>query len=119
MMAAHSTQIPKPGSFITLQLNRSNVIVTRRSDGTVGAYLNVCRHRGSRLVAQESGERSRFTCPYHGWTFANDGKLRGIGFADSFGMKPSDEKNLVALPVEERHGFIWIDRKSTRLNSSH
>src|SRR3546814_10460675 len=36
MMAAHSNQIPKPGSFITLQLNRSNVIVTRRSDGTVG-----------------------------------------------------------------------------------
>src|SRR3546814_21101451 len=59
MMAGHSNQIPKPGSFITLQLNRSNVIVTRRSDGTVGAYLNVCRHRGSRLVAQESGERSR------------------------------------------------------------
>lgn len=108
MMAAHSAQIREPGSFITLQLNSSNVIVTRKQDGSVGAFLNVCRHRGSRLVAAESGQRSRFTCPYHGWTYTNDGKLRGIGFADSYGMKPCDEKNLIALPVEERHGFIWI-----------
>ncbi|WP_028080680.1 aromatic ring-hydroxylating oxygenase subunit alpha [Solimonas soli] len=108
MMAAHANQIATPGSFITVQLNRSNVIVTRKADGTVGAYLNVCRHRGSRLVGAAAGQRNRFTCPYHGWTYTNDGKLRGIGFADSFGMKPNDEKNLVALPVEERHGFIWI-----------
>ncbi|NGY04332.1 aromatic ring-hydroxylating oxygenase subunit alpha [Solimonas terrae] len=108
MMAAHASQIATPGSFITVQLNRSSVIVTRRADGSVGAYLNVCRHRGSRLVSVAGGQRNRFTCPYHGWTYGNDGKLRGIGFADSFGMKPNDDRNLVALPVEERHGFIWI-----------
>ena len=108
MMAAHWAQVREPGSFITLQLNGSEVIVTRKQDGTVGAFLNVCRHRGSRLVSAESGQRSRFTCPYHGWTYTNDGKLRGVGFAESYGMKPCDEKNLIALPVEERHGFIWI-----------
>lgn len=108
MMAAHGSQIAAPGAFITLQLNGSNVIVTRKQDGSVGAFLNVCRHRGSRLVSQACGVRNRFTCPYHGWTYTNDGKLRGIGFADSYGMKPCDEKNLIALPVEERHGFIWV-----------
>lgn len=108
MMAAHSAQVREPGSFITLPLNGSEVLVTRKQDGTVGAFLNVCRHRGSRLVTADSGQRNRFTCQYHGWTFTNDGVLRGIGFADSYGMKPSEEKNLIALPVEERHGFIWI-----------
>ena len=108
MMAAHSNQIPEPGSFITLQLNSSNVLLTRKQDGSVGAFLNICRHRGTQLASEACGKRSRFTCPYHGWTYTNDGKLRGIGFADSFGIKPNDEKNLVALPVEERHGFIWI-----------
>lgn len=108
MMAAHSNQIPEPGSFITLQLNSSNVLLTRKQDGSVGAFLNICRHRGTQLASEACGKRNRFTCPYHGWTYTNDGKLRGIGFADSFGIKPTDEKNLVALPVEERHGFIWI-----------
>lgn len=108
MMAAHASQIAEPGQFITLQLNSSSVLLTRKADGSVGAYLNVCRHRGSRLVDVEAGQRNRFTCPYHGWTYTNDGALRGIGFADSFGMKPCAEKNLVSLPVEERHGFIWV-----------
>ena len=108
MMAAHSNQIPEPGSFISLQLNSSNVLLTRKQDCSVGAFLNICRHRGTRLASEECGKRNRFTCPYHGWTYSNDGKLRGIGFADSFGIKPNDDKNLVALPVEERHGFIWI-----------
>ncbi len=108
MMAAHASQIAQPGSFITLKLNASNVLVTRRQDGSVGAYLNVCRHRGSQLVSAECGVKSRFTCPYHGWTYSNDGRLRGIGFAESFGIRPSEEKSLVSLPVEERHGFIWI-----------
>lgn len=108
MMAAHSDQVREPGSFISLQLNSSNVILTRQADGRVGAFLNVCRHRGARLVNAESGQRSRFTCPYHGWTYSNDGKLRGIGFADSFGMRPSEERSLISLPVEERHGFIWV-----------
>ncbi|MGQ0700614.1 MAG: aromatic ring-hydroxylating oxygenase subunit alpha [Panacagrimonas sp.] len=108
MMAAHSSQVSAPGSFITLQLNSSSVLVTRQSDGTVGAYLNVCRHRGSRLVSADCGTRNRFTCPYHGWTYSNDGALRGIGFQKSFGIKPTEDRGLVRLPVEERHGFIWI-----------
>jgi phenylpropionate dioxygenase-like ring-hydroxylating dioxygenase large terminal subunit len=108
MMAAHSHQLPAPGTFMTLQMNSSSVLLTRQEDGTVGAYLNVCRHRGSRLVAEECGARNRFICPYHGWTYGAEGKLRGIGFQESFGARPSEERGLVKLPVEERHGFIWV-----------
>jgi nitrite reductase/ring-hydroxylating ferredoxin subunit len=109
MMAAHVTQVPEPGSFITLALNASQVLITRQADGSVGAFLNVCRHRGTPLTGEASGQRGRFTCPYHGWTYGNDGRLLGIGFADSFGARPGEgDRNLVALPVQERHGFIWI-----------
>ncbi|MGQ0619474.1 MAG: aromatic ring-hydroxylating oxygenase subunit alpha [Panacagrimonas sp.] len=108
MMAAHSHQLAEPGSFLTLNLNRSNVLLTRQENGEVGAFLNVCRHRGSRVVAAECGKRARFPCPYHGWTYANDGALKHIGFGESFGMEPSADHGLVKLPVEERHGFIWV-----------
>jgi nitrite reductase/ring-hydroxylating ferredoxin subunit len=108
MMAAHSSQLPEPGTFITIQLNTSNVLVTRREDGRVAAFLNVCRHRGARVVSAACGQRRAFPCPYHGWTYGNDGALRSIGFADSFGAQQSADRGLVRLPAEERHGFIWI-----------
>lgn len=108
MMAAHSSQIAEPGAFITCQLNGSEALITRKSDGTVGAFLNVCRHRGSRLVSAEHGSRGRFPCAYHGWTYTNAGELVSIGFQESTGIVPCAERNLIALPVEERHGFIWI-----------
>jgi nitrite reductase/ring-hydroxylating ferredoxin subunit len=108
MMAAHASQLAEPGAYLVVQLNTSSVLLTRQADGKLGAFLNICRHRGSQLVSERCGQRSRFTCPYHGWTYSNEGRLRGIGFADSFGMKPSEDHSLVALPVEERHGIVWV-----------
>ena len=109
VMAAHASEIREPGSFVTVQLNSSNVILTRKMDGSVGAFLNVCRHRGAQLVNKERGRRRIFTCRYHGWSYSNDGALRSISFDDTYGTNAACAKmSLVALPVEERHGFIWV-----------
>ncbi len=109
MMAAHSAQLPDAKSFVTLRLNRSNVIVARQADGSVKAFLNVCRHRGATLVPEESGKRALFTCPYHGWSYSTDGALQRVTFEDTFGEAPACvREGLIPLPVEERHGFIWI-----------
>jgi phenylpropionate dioxygenase-like ring-hydroxylating dioxygenase large terminal subunit len=108
MMAAHSAQLPEVNSYITVQLNRSNVLLTRQKDGSVGAFLNICRHRGAALVDSAAGKRPLFTCRYHGWTYANDGELKAITFAESFGTTPCGKRGLVSLPVEERNGFIWV-----------
>lgn len=108
MMALHSSQVAEPGSFMTVQLNRTNVIVTRLKDGSVKALVNACRHRGAAVCSEGSGKSSRFTCPYHGWTYGNEGRLLAISFADSFGLKRDGGRDLIELPAEERHGFIWI-----------
>lgn len=109
MMAAHSAQLPDLGSFITLQLNRSNVLLVRQKSGDVHAFLNVCRHRGATLVTAASGKRALFSCPYHGWSYAADGTLQRVTFEDSFGATPDCvQTGLVRLPCEERHGFIWV-----------
>ena len=71
--------------------------------------INACRHRGATVVTEENGKRPAFTCPYHGWSYANDGTLKGISFEESFGLPDcARQRDLVQLPVEERHGFIWI-----------
>jgi len=109
VMAAHSAQLPEPKSYITLRMNRSNVLVTRGGDGKVRAFLNICRHRGATLVPDAAGKRALFTCPYHGWSYSSDGALQRVSFEDTFGEAPACvREGLIPLPVEERHGFIWI-----------
>src|SRR5262249_42507073 len=82
--------------------------VSRQKDGSVRAMINACRHRGSTVVRQDSGKRQLFGCPYHGWSYASDGALKAITFDETFGARPGPEQGLVQLPVEERHGFVWI-----------
>lgn len=108
MMAAHASRISEPNSYITAQTNRSNVLLTRQKDGSVGAFLNVCRHRGASLVNDTGGRRAVFTCPYHAWSYGNDGSIRNIPYSYTFGASACERSGLVALPVEERHGFIWV-----------
>lgn len=85
------------------------VLATRSADGHVRAFLNVCRHRGARLVADGGGRGKRaFACPYHAWTYATDGALRGV--PQDWGFPGLDKANcgLRRLSVAERAGLIWV-----------
>lgn len=109
MMALHSSQLPEPGTFVTVELNETFALVTRDKAGKIHAFQNVCRHRGATLATAASGKQSRFSCPYHGWTYDNAGTLVGVSFRETTGVElPCASRNLIELPVEERNGFIWI-----------
>ena len=108
IMAAHSSQIAEPGSYITVQMNGSNVILVRQKDGGVTALLNECRHRGAMVASHASGTTRNFTCPYHGWVYSSEGKNKLISYDKSFGKSACSDFDLVRLPAEERHGFIWV-----------
>jgi len=86
------------------------LLLTRDADGTFRAFLNVCRHRGMRLVEStgRAEPRAAVVCPYHGWTYRLDGALRHRLHAESFDTCGAAETGLVALPCEERHGLLWV-----------
>ena len=71
----HESQIPNKGDYFVYKLLDEEIIVLRNKDNEVKAFFNVCRHRGSRICLEESGNTSRFACPYHSWTYNLDGKL--------------------------------------------
>ena len=80
-----SCEVARPNDFKTLSVAGMSLIVTRTKDGKANAFLNACTHRGARLTQQENGQRQRFTCPYHGWSFSCSGELLEVNAQDDFG----------------------------------
>ncbi|MBT9246506.1 aromatic ring-hydroxylating dioxygenase subunit alpha (plasmid) [Gemmobacter fulvus] len=75
LFAVPSCELPKAGAFATLQVGAYPLVITRGNDGMIRAFHNVCRHRGQRLCAKETGSTPKLVCPYHQWTYDLDGKL--------------------------------------------
>ncbi|MFD3843190.1 aromatic ring-hydroxylating dioxygenase subunit alpha [Streptomyces sp. NPDC058642] len=106
---ARASELGKPGSFRTYQVGRESVLITRSRDGSVKAFLNVCRHRGAKLCTEESGEVKRaFQCPYHAWTYGLDGKLIAAPNLTSMPDIDRTEYGLVNLHVREWLGYVWV-----------
>lgn len=106
---AHTSELANPGDFLRRDLAGLPVLLTRDKAGNVNAFLNACRHRGTRLVDDESGCKHRFTCPYHAWTYANTGDLLAAPhFEDGFSGLDKQALGLTRLTCEERFGFIWV-----------
>ena len=75
MFLAHHSEIPEAGDYVVRALGSAQVVVVRDSGGEVRVLLNSCRHRGTRLCREDSGTARSFVCPYHGWSYARDGRL--------------------------------------------
>ncbi|MEM9842492.1 MAG: SRPBCC family protein [Pseudomonadota bacterium] len=109
LAVAHCSELDQPGAFLRRDIAGLPALITRDKSGQVHAFLNACRHRGMRLVEDESGCKQRFTCPYHAWTYANTGDLLAAPhFADGFSGLDKRELGLTRLPCDERFGLIWV-----------
>ena len=109
IIACHASELPEPGSFMTRELSGLPVLLTRDRDNTVHAFINVCRHRGARLVREGSGCKNAFSCPYHAWTWGNNGTLRGVPHQkEGFPGLDRDAHALKRLPATERYGLVWV-----------
>jgi carnitine monooxygenase subunit len=107
LLVCLSCDLSEPGSFRLFEDTGVPILVTRGKDGVVRAFLNVCAHRGGRVVREEAGKASRFTCRYHGWTYDNAGKVIGVP-AEKFFCNKIGDRRLAECPAEERHGMVFV-----------
>ena len=110
LLLCHETQIPNPGDYFTTYMGEDPVLVIRDSGGSIGAFLNICRHRGNRLCRADFGNAATITCAYHGWTYANSGKLVAVpNLQDAyFGELDMDQWNLVQVAqLDSYKGLIF------------
>jgi len=109
--AAREEDIPEPGDYVMFELGRESFIITRDNDDTIRAFFNVCSHRGNRLVTEETGSRpAGFTCPFHNWRFALDGKIDHVTDRETFRPEAlCRNKDLTEVRCESWEGFIFIN----------
>lgn len=108
IVIGHSSDVANVGDFFTHDDTGVPIVVTRCQEGELKAFLNVCRHRGSRLESEPCGNTRRLTCPYHSWSYALDGTLVGMPQPVGFDTVDRSEHGLVELPAFERFGLIWV-----------
>ena len=104
---ARVEELEARGDYLTVRIIGESVLLCRDDEGQIRAYVNRCRHRGVE-VASGTGNVRQFVCPYHGWTYALDGRLKAAGYmTDSVGFDRHGCR-LPALPVGLWDGWIFV-----------
>ncbi|HEY8356872.1 MAG TPA: aromatic ring-hydroxylating dioxygenase subunit alpha, partial [Ramlibacter sp.] len=80
----HESEVPNANDYVMKSIGPEPVIMTRDKSGAIHLLHNRCPHRGNRVCMSDHGNARSFTCPYHGWTFANDGALKGYPFPSGY-----------------------------------
>ncbi len=109
-IVGHVSEIPERGDYLTLNVADERALVVRGGDGQVRAFHNHCRHRGSRVLAEARGNcGANIVCPFHGWCYGLDGRLRGAPQLQSFG-DAVDRRTMGLKPLEFEiwHGLIFV-----------
>ena len=103
-----STELPEPNSYWSDNATGLPILMVRDGGGSFRAYANVCRHRGSKVVPEGRGSKTKFICPFHAWTYGIDGRLLNVYKDSQFGDVMSMNLTLIELPAAEFHGTLWV-----------
>ena len=114
LAAGRAAELDRPGAFIRRDVAGASVLIVRAADGSIGAFHNVCRHRGTRLCTEEHGQfQGSMQCPYHAWTYGLDGRLMAAPQMDEVGGFDRSEYPLHAVACETWDGHIFINLATT------
>ena len=109
LFAGLERDVAEPGEYLVLNMGDESLLVSRTDDGDLAAFYNVCQHRGARVMVNDRGWTRNFVCPYHGWTYENDGRLSVVPDAERF-TPPVDcaARSLRAVRVEAFSDMVFV-----------
>jgi len=106
---APTVKFPNIGDYATLKICDENVLVIRSADGKLRAFYNVCRHRAHELLSGSGNLEGAIVCPYHAWTYKNDGNLLSAGLSEDRDEFNRAEYGLQEIRLEESCGCVFVN----------
>ncbi len=105
----HVSEVKNRGDYLAFDMGSERALVVRGDNGELNAFHNVCRHRASRVVADDRGHcGNALICPFHGWSYLLDGRLKNIPFKQGFPEIDAGQFSLKTIDLEVWHGMIFI-----------
>lgn len=109
MFVAHVSDMPRAGDYRCFEMADERAVVVRDHDGQIRAFHNVCRHRASRVVAEDQGHcGNAMICPFHGWSYNLDGSLKNVPRSNAFPGLDKSKLGLKPLDCEVWNGMIFL-----------
>ncbi len=105
-VVARSEQVRAPGEYVTAEVAGEPVVVVRGGDRVLRGFFNVCRHHAAAVLTEEAGRARSLRCPYHGWTYALEGNLKGT--PDFAGVCNFERAKSGLLPLECEEWESWV-----------
>lgn len=104
LLAAHVSELPEPGSYVTLEVGHEPLLLWRGEDGRERTFVNVCMHRGHVLCPTREGRARELRCAYHHWSYDSTGRLA---------QAPRARVELAGVSLAEVRcqrfgGFLWV-----------
>lgn len=104
----HESEVSNANDYVMKSIGPEPILMTRDKAGQINLLHNRCPHRGNRVCMTEKGNARSFTCPYHGWTFGNDGALRGYPFPSGYEGADRSQLGLGKVArVASHRGFVF------------
>ena len=107
MCVGRADSVARPGQLVTAEVAGESVVVAHGRDGQLRAFLNVCRHRGTRICAGPAEAVRSIRCPYHGWTYALDGRLVAAPNMPEMPDLQKERRGLAPVAVTTWAGYLW------------
>ncbi|HUL15007.1 MAG TPA: aromatic ring-hydroxylating dioxygenase subunit alpha [Terriglobales bacterium] len=108
-VVGRADQVREKGQFFTAEIGHEPLVIARGEDGMLRAFYNVCRHHAAAVVTELAGCARQFRCPYHGWTYANDGALKGMVEFEGVCDFDRAKNGLVPVKVDTWENFVFVN----------
>lgn len=108
---ASASELPRRGSYVVVEVPplKASLLIVRGEDDVVRAFYNICRHRGNKLALDAKGCSRSFTCVFHAWTFANDGRLAAVTDESQFPGLDKAARGLIPVTCEVWEDFVFVN----------
>ena len=113
--------VPNQGDWFTLDIGDKSILIVRNNKTEISAYLNICSHRGAKLVEGSGTKAYAFKCPYHSWVYNLDGELKARPRENAFDEINKDQCSLQKFELDNHQGFLWLimDKKAKNKHASN